>query len=383
MKNKLFYSLFVFYIIVVALILYVNGVFTGSVTSLSNLIINLCFLVVIGVLFIISAISFTRLNKCTDELSNAADTISNRVKAEDGRPYIITKDNYSELFNEGALDRALGKYCMKLDKYHTRAGYKAGVDIEDYINEDLLDNIGLNFYNSGISGALTGLGILGTFLGLSIGLSSFSGNDIFTITDNVGPLLAGMKVAFHTSVYGIFFSLVFNVVYRSIMSDAYDKLDRFISIFRQYSQPVPSDQNGDVAAMLVYQANMTNALKELVEIQKGISNQQTKELSVIVDRFVNQMTASSGKQMSELGTTLRDVVGTETKMLESNKSIVMAVDELIESNKTLQQAVKMTMDNQEVFAKELLNQKESLDAACKDIGNQLYTFDKMQQIELD
>ena len=95
----------------------------------------------------------------------------------------------------------------------------------------------MNFFNSGVSGTLTGLGILGTFLGLSMGLGSFSGDDIYTISDNVGPLLSGMKVAFHTSVYGILFSLVFNVVYRSIMSDAYEKLENFLCIFRHTAQP--------------------------------------------------------------------------------------------------------------------------------------------------
>ena len=79
---------------------------------------------------------------------------------------------------------------------------------DEYINEDLLDRVGMNYFNSGISGTLTGLGILGTFLGLSMGLSSFSGENIYTISDNVGPLLSGMKVAFHTSVYGIFFSII-------------------------------------------------------------------------------------------------------------------------------------------------------------------------------
>ena len=68
MKNKLYYSLFLFYAIVVVFILYINGVFTGEEASLVNVLINLGFLVIIGVLFIISSVSFGRLNRCTDEL---------------------------------------------------------------------------------------------------------------------------------------------------------------------------------------------------------------------------------------------------------------------------------------------------------------------------
>ena len=109
----------------------------------------------------------------------------------------------------------------------------------------------MNFFNSGISGTLTGLGILGTFLGLSMGLGSFNGDDIYTISDNVGPLLSGMKVAFHTSVYGIFLSLVFNFVYRSVMSASYEKLEDFLCIFRQTAQPAAAREDENSSAMVV------------------------------------------------------------------------------------------------------------------------------------
>ena len=46
MKNKLYYILAVLYVLMFAFILYINGVFTGEVTSASNLFINIGFLVV-------------------------------------------------------------------------------------------------------------------------------------------------------------------------------------------------------------------------------------------------------------------------------------------------------------------------------------------------
>ena len=67
MKNKLFYGLFVVYAVMVVFILYVNGVFTGNVTSMSNLVINGVFLVIIGIMFLISAAGFLQLNHLTDD----------------------------------------------------------------------------------------------------------------------------------------------------------------------------------------------------------------------------------------------------------------------------------------------------------------------------
>ena len=53
MKSKLYYVLYFLYAIVVAFVLYLNGVFTGEWSSLTNLVINVVFLVIIGIIFII------------------------------------------------------------------------------------------------------------------------------------------------------------------------------------------------------------------------------------------------------------------------------------------------------------------------------------------
>lgn len=232
MKNKLYYILFVFYFLGAGFILYINGIFTGDTSSMTNLVINGVFLLVIGILFIICAVSFSRLNRCTDELVKVTEQMRKEYDEADGKNLWSSYQDRVSLFKELLLKEAFLKYLMRMKNSRTRYGYRNACDVEEYINEDLLDTVGMSYFNSGIAGTLTGLGILGTFLGLSMGLGSFNGDDIYTISDNVGPLLSGMKVAFHTSVYGIFFSLVFNFVYRSLMSDAYGKLAEFLAAFR-------------------------------------------------------------------------------------------------------------------------------------------------------
>ena len=76
MKNKAYYFLFVLYLLMFGFILYINGVFTGQITSRSNLVINISFLILIGILMVISAISFGRLNQATDALLDAADFVA-------------------------------------------------------------------------------------------------------------------------------------------------------------------------------------------------------------------------------------------------------------------------------------------------------------------
>ena len=51
MKSRLYYILFLVYVIAVAFVLYVNGVFTGGEGSLVNLTINIVFLIIIGIFY--------------------------------------------------------------------------------------------------------------------------------------------------------------------------------------------------------------------------------------------------------------------------------------------------------------------------------------------
>lgn len=53
MKNKLYYLLAVLYVLMFGFILYINGIFTEAEISVSNLVINIGFLLVIGVLFLL------------------------------------------------------------------------------------------------------------------------------------------------------------------------------------------------------------------------------------------------------------------------------------------------------------------------------------------
>ncbi len=56
---------------------------------------------------------------------------------------------------------------------------------------------------------LTSLGILGTFVGIVVGLIGF---DIQAIDDSIGALLAGLKTAFITSLVGIFLAIMFKAL---------------------------------------------------------------------------------------------------------------------------------------------------------------------------
>lgn len=384
MKSKLYYVLYFLYAIVVVFVLYLNGVFTGEEISLVNLSINIGFLVIIGILFFISSISFGRLNSVTYELEDATLRLQKEYKEANGKNLWGNYRNNDKVFEEEVLQDAFDKYRLRVKGTKTKRGSASACDLGEYINEDLLDKVGMTFFNSGIAGTLTGLGILGTFLGLSMGLGAFSGDDIFTISDNVGSLLSGMKVAFHTSVYGILFSLVFNIAYRSIMSDAYETLDEFLSVFRQTTQPYTAKDDESAATMLVYQAGMANSLKQMLEIMKGNAAEQTAGVERIVDKFTGQMQNALDTDFKKLGNALKSAGESQAASAANAADMIEAVTALVEVNRNVQDALAKVMERQELFAKQIEEQGKMLADTCSDmsdeISSQLYTFGQMRNL---
>jgi hypothetical protein len=87
---------------------------------------------------------------------------------------------------------------------------KTNEDAENFFNEySLLSQyINLRFWQA-VPGILVGLGILGTFVGLTFGISGFNTGSIEKIQTSISTLLSGMGTAFVSSVWGMGFSLIF------------------------------------------------------------------------------------------------------------------------------------------------------------------------------
>ncbi len=383
MKNKVYFLLIPLYLLMVVFILFINGVFTGEVTSVSNLLINVGFLLIIGVMFVISTVSFLKLNQFTDALERTGADMQKAYQETQGSLW----ENYrsrKNVFGNDSLNAAFGKYQKRMASFQTRKGLKAVCDLNEYINEELLDREALSHYNSAVSGTLTGLGILGTFLGLSMGLGSFDGNDIYTISDNVGPLLEGMKVAFHTSVYGIFFSLVFNFIYRNMMAGAYVILDEFHTTYRQCVAPAVATSDENAAAMLIYQANMSNYMKQMTELLKSNAMEQTQAVERIADQFVAQMSKSLGMEFDKLGRSMNAAGRIQEQCSRDYQSMEKAAQEAQAVNRSMQQVLEAITARQETISNRLDVQEAKLADTCnalnEELSSQLFTFNQMRDI---
>lgn len=113
-KSKLYYVLYFLYIIVVFFVLYLNGVFTGEQSSYTNLVINIVFLVIIGILFVIASIGFGRLNRITYELEDVMFRLQKEYKEANGKNlWSEYKDKAKVLRKSNCRMRSISTVCRQ------------------------------------------------------------------------------------------------------------------------------------------------------------------------------------------------------------------------------------------------------------------------------
>lgn len=185
-------------------------------------------------------------------------------------------------------------------------------------------------------------------------------------------------------MYGILFSLVFNIAYRGIMSDAYETLGEFLGVFRQTAQPGGVKEDENAATMLVYQAGIANTLKQMLELLKGGAMEQTAGVERIVDKFTTQMQAALDTDFQKLGNVLKNAGEEQAVSAVNAAQMVEAVTALVEVNRSVQAALANVMERQETFAGQLAEQKKMLADTCSDmsdeISSQIYTFEQMRNL---
>ena len=139
-----------------------------------------------------------------------------------------------------------------------------------------------------VPGTLVGFGILGTFVGLTIGIAEFNINTIDNIKRSIQTLLSGMGTAFVSSVWGMLLSIVFSVSEKSLFKDI-SKLIKALSETLDNSyhlnktdelRIIKEDQEEAIKKFLVFKDdNHREVLPAYVlrDLQKG-AQEQTKTL---------------------------------------------------------------------------------------------------------
>ena len=278
--------------------------------------------IVYGAIFIVTLIGFF---KCLFPLWRTTGALKRAIRElQDDAGNTTGKPVWQEAGFVGKRLKGIWMRFLQNAEQLDRRGLPTNV--EDYINDDTVTHgPGNATLAELIPSLLTSLGILGTFMGLSSGLSSLNISDASALIEGIPDLLSGMKFAFGTSVAGISCSLIFNMLNRISQGSSYRTIDDFVSSFTQLamSRPLDNDvqlicQNQDRNHMLAevtgsmadrladnMGAAISQALSPVAESMDrflvGTTRQQIEGIGHIVNNFVREMNSSLNGQFLEMG----------------------------------------------------------------------------------
>ncbi len=274
-------------------------------------------------------------------------------------------------------------------KIGTRDGDKTNYPASEYFSGDAIswaDHINLRVLNAA-PGMLVGLGLLGTFLGLTIGINDFKAGTPQEVMDSIQRLLPGMWMAFLTSVLGMVCSIAFTMRYKKVsnrfrkqllqftdmLDDAYyiDDISRLSGVIREQfdcrkedGTCVPLGQA--VREILTENEEQTKALKSFSsDLAVSFSGVLDDVLSRQMQDKIQPLLQSLVDHLDELGKKIQapasDMVGAVVEDLKN--SMTQVIDEF---RKNLSGSATSELEN---LAKQLGSTSEAMAALPKDMEN--------------
>ena len=325
-----------------------------------SMLINYAFLAVMGLLIlIVDRHGLSKICRITKDLKGITETFSEaEAKGTQGNEaYLSLMESMHFTYPETE-----GDWMRLQESWKSSDGMDC--DVEDYIFEsELLESCNYNVCTQ-VAGILTALGILGTFLGLVLGLRSFDFSNADQMTSSVEALVGGLNVAFYTSIYGVTLSILYNIIFRRITTGLTQELNHCYDAFNSALEPV--SQKAMAERMDSRQAEnnaLMQEIKELLDERLGerLGYQMAETLTPVFDRIIQSLDSMMLDFHKEQANSLEKIVDAFVDRmggaLNSHvKALGESVDELSQAQKTMsvelqrliKQIVKTSKDTSQI-----------------------------------
>lgn len=292
------------------------------------------------------------------------------------------------------------------------------VDADQYFNiNNICSNISVSFWQN-LGGVFTGLGILGTFLGLSVGVSNIDISETALMQESIGVLLKGLGTAFYTSLIGISVALLFNFVHKAVIDDLEKSIINLCNTLEIFCQRKSTEQFladnyllakeqteqfksfsdnlaiaiGDALEQKLSESDMNDSLKNventIVQIYDFLSNELAntinkqfeaqmlpvfERLTYAVEKLNNSgMDAiakgfedSAGKELRELSITLQNMTSSLFDVMEKMEQTSSNV------NKELGESISKVIDELNTNMTQMQSQFEAREQNIKEVSDEV------------
>ena len=249
---------------------------------------------------------------------------------------LLGTDNILDSFSGTKLEE-LGEAYRKTINVTTSRGTLTNIPAVNYFNDDNVSRahkLNLRMLDTA-SGTLVGLGLLGTFLGLTVGILGFNSSDSSNIQQSIQNLLGGMGTAFSTSLLGMFCSLVYT---------AFDKTMRNKLQRNLYSFTEKLDEQYYIDDNTLQEMNQAALVDKMI---KAVQSELNSKLMYSND---------SGENVT-IGNAIREILTENTEQSKALKSF--STDLAMELNNGFDEVLSRQMQEK------ILPLMESVDATTK------------------
>lgn len=282
----------------------------------------------------------------------------------------ISKVSNSEKILEALSNSKLGVLTKSYEEnltITTTQGKKTNIPSSEYFSEgNICKSVKLNLrLLDTATGTLVGLGLLGTFLGLTLGVKDFDSSDASKIQESIQVLLSGMATAFLTSLAGMTLSIIFTFIDKSCRN-------RLSKGLYNLTERLDKDYYiDDIALATINQGNMLDKL--YTNIQHLIINQCNSVISTISAeaKSVNDKLTYTNQdgQVVTMGNAIREILAENSEQSKALKSF--STDLAIELNNGFDESLSRQMQQK------ILPLMENVDNTTKTI---IEHIDKMAEV---
>lgn len=257
-------------------------------------------------------------------------------------------------------------------------------------------------FSKQIAGILTSIGILGTFIGITVGLgqigADMSGGSSADMQNAMSSLIGSLGVSFRTSIWGLISSMVITAITNSQITQL-EKTRLALLHWLDNTMPQKSER-----ALLAEQTNLmaqqvagtkivgesigrslgntiTQAFVKLQEsmdkMTEGIANQQQEGLDTLVQEFMKQMQSSMNADFSSLGTALQEMVSSNDRFQHSMSQLIDHLQKATQNQGTSAQQMQDALAN---AAQSIASMKGSFSGLASVSSNIQEAANAMQRI---
>ncbi|ASA97905.1 hypothetical protein HPJ97_13260 [Anoxybacillus flavithermus] len=319
------------------------------------------------------------------------------------------------------------KYKELWERYYERVSQKnedERIKVDPFFGFDVMHyHMGYRHLMDMGAGIHVSIGVLGTFIGLSVGLSELNNSGgTEALRSGIGSLLGGMKVAFYTSVWGVSLSLLWTVFDRWIsgrLDKAIDwhseKLDFLLStddeeLFLNRLEKISRNQADHLKTLLTdaleramqpvvatiqhSQGNIQSAFSQLTDqfakLQAGVENQSkllesqielTKNTSHdVTSRLVDQITGGTQQSITHFTTLVQDAQSLQQQMMITVERLIENFASTEKSQATTLERTEKMFEQFEKMTLELEGMRNHYKETASVMENLGLTFQHIQQM---